>query len=106
MSSDALSSPAETSRLLGVDESEIDVVMECLGGVSYDELLRSLLVDAAEVLDDRLATPSPPRGCMRRQCCCGSGRDARLPPDVESARVTVRKMAKVRPRPPLLSRAF
>ena len=88
----ALSSPAETSRLLAVDAD--DVVLDCLGDVSYDELLGSLLTEAQAVPDERLAPPSPPRGCVRRRCCCGNGSRA-LPPDIEAARTTVRKMAKV-----------
>lgn len=97
-------SPAsgETSRLLGIDSSDIDIALvdDAKGdaAASYAELLRSLLADAGAVADATLAPPSPPRGggCVRRRCCCGSGRAARLPPDVEAARLTVRKMAKVK----------
>jgi hypothetical protein len=102
----ALSSPAETSRLLAVDAD--DVVLDCLGDVSYDELLHSLLADAQTVADERLAPASPPRGCVRRRCCCIS-RDSAPPPDVEAARIVVRKMAKVcfyAPLSPFLSLHF
>lgn len=95
-------SPAETSRLLGAVESDgIDLI---IGGENddsvsppYAELAQSLLAEQEDVPETTLAPPSPPRGFgrLRSRCCCGSAA-ARLPADVDAARLAVRKMAKVR----------
>jgi len=103
-------SPAETSRLLGAVESdEIDLIVGDESGYpSYAELAAALLAEQEDVPETTLAPPSPPRGLgrLRSRCCCGSG-GARLPADINAARLAVRKMAKVRQGPSLsLSRSL